>query len=313
MKQLGILLLCLTCFACAHSDNAAINASTAPAPDQRVVRLSKQKDDLVKFFQPMREETGDWLTQHPENGETFEEYVQSGPTLPTPERNTIYIQPVGAFSAEQLKVIRLTADYMRAFFNLHVVLRGPRPLGKVPAGMERVQYPNNRQIRTSYFIDALLPKLLPENAAALICLTNLDLFPGETWNYVFGQASLEKRVGVWSLWRLQKEGGKRASTDLVLDRTLKVAMHETGHMFSMRHCTKYECLMSGTNHLGETDRRPLDTCPECTMKIAWAMNYPASDRYKKLAEFWRKQRRADEERRMIQKRKAVEGGDSEIR
>ena len=35
-------------------------------------------------------------------------------------------------------------------------------------------------------------------------------------------------------------------------------MHETGHMFSMRHCTKYECLMSGTNHMGETDRRPLE-------------------------------------------------------
>ena len=41
-----------------------------------------------------------------------------------------------------------------------------------------------------------------------------------------------------------------------------VIAHETGHMFSMRHCTKYECLMSGTNHLNETDRRPIDACPE---------------------------------------------------
>ena len=54
-----------------------------------------------------------------------------------------------------------------------------------------------------------------------------------------------------------------------LKRTLKVAAHETGHMFSMRHCTKFECVMSGTNHLAETDRRPIDACPECTAKICW--------------------------------------------
>jgi archaemetzincin len=307
MKQLGILFLCLACFACAERDRSAANASTAPAPDRRVSQLSKQKNLLVKFFQPMKEEAGDWLTQHPENGETFEEYVHSAPTLPTKERKTIYIQPVGTFSAEQLRVIRLTAEYMKAFYNLPVVLWDARPLGNVAKDVQRVQYPNNRQIRTSYFIDDLLPKLLPADAAALICLTSFDLFPGETWSYVFGQASLEKRVGVWSLWRLEKGDGKRTGPDLFLDRTLKVAMHETGHMFSMRHCTKYECLMSGTNHLDETDRRPLDTCPECTMKIVWAMKDPAAERYKNLAEFWRKQGRTSEQKRMLEKQGAVEG------
>ena len=59
-------------------------------------------------------------------------------------------------------------------------------------------------------------------------------------------------------------------------------MHETGHMFTMRHCTKYECLMSGTNHLGESDRRPIDVCPECMLKIAWAMNYDPIERYENL-------------------------------
>jgi archaemetzincin len=178
-------------------------------------------------------------------------------------------------------------------------------LGKVPEDLQRVRYPNNRQIQATYFVDQLLPALLPSDAAALICLTSFDLYPGDTWNYIFGQASLEKRVGVWSLWRLEKENGKRAAKDLFLDRTLKVAMHETGHMFSMRHCTKYECLMSGTNHLGETDRRPLDTCPECTMKIAWGMKYNPRDRFKAIAEFWRKQGRVAEEKRSREKMEAV--------
>ena len=305
MRFHGILLLLTVALtACGEGTGTASNTAARPAPDRRVAELSTVKNSLSRFYRPMVVQDGDWLQSHPEDGETFEQYIESDPTLPTNERKTIYIQPIGKFSEKQMAVIRLTADYMRAFFNLPVKLRDPLPLGRVPDDMSRVQYPNNRQIQTTYFMDDLLPGLLPRDAAALICLTSFDLYPGETWNYVFGQASLEKRVGVWSLWRLERENGKPANTKLFLDRTLKVAMHETGHMFSMLHCTKYECLMSGTNHLGETDRRPLDTCPECTMKIAWAMKYGTADRFSKLAEFWRKQGRPDEQKLMLEKAKA---------
>jgi len=248
---------------------------------------------------------GDWLESHPENGETFEEYVESGPTLPTAERNKIYIQPLGDFTDDETKVVRLTADYLRAFYNLPVVLRDAEHVKDLPSDSQRIRYPGILQIKTSYFFN-LLPSMLPDDAAALICFTNYDLYPEDTWNYVFGQASLENRVGVWSLWRLERDGQKLTKANRFLDRTLKVATHETGHMFSMRHCKKYECLMSGTNNLDETDRRPLDTCPDCTMKIAWAMPYQPAERYKNLAEFWRKQNRTSEEKLMLEKMRAVE-------
>lgn len=307
MRSLFILFLCLLAASCGWGGSPAANTATAPAFDERTAELIKKKETLTRFFRPMQIRAGDWLDEHPEDGETFEEYVQSGPTLPTTERKTIYIQPIGKFSAEQLKVIGRTADYMRAFFSLPVVLRDQLPLTGVPKNLTRVQYPNNLQIRTSYFLDDLLPKLLPRDAAALICLTSNDLYPEDTWNFVFGQASLEKRVGVWSLWRLERDGTKRVMSDLLLARTLKVSMHETGHMFSMRHCTKYECLMSGTNHLEETDRRPLDVCPECVAKISWALNYPLSDRYKNLAAFWKKQGRTTEKQEMLDKAGALCG------
>ncbi len=305
MKRLGVLFLCLAFTACSSADEPAVNASAIPAHNQ-VAALSKAKTKLEKFSTPMVVQKGDWLESQPENGETFEEYVDSRPTLPTTERKTIYIQPIGKFSVKQMRVIQQAADYMRAFYNMPVVLREQRSIDGVTPDMVRVQYPNNMQIRTTYFVDQLLPGLLPADAAALLCFTNYDLYPGDTWNYVFGQASFEKRVGVWSLWRLERDGGKRAKPDHFLDRTLKIAMHETGHMFSMRHCIKYECLMSGTNHLDETDRRPLDTCSECTMKIAWAMKYGPAERYKNLAGFWSKQGRQHEEKRMLEKGKALE-------
>jgi len=282
---LVIALLALS--ACHWTGDTASNSPPVHG-DEEVSRLIVTKERLTPFFKPMTVQGGDWLESFPEDGETLEQYLASSPTLPTAERRTIYIQPMGTFTVEEKNVIKWTADYMKAFYNLPVRLLDVRPIKDVPPEYIRIQYPNNKQIQTTYFIDNILPKLIPDDAAAFICFTNYDLYPGATWNYVFGQASLNNRVGVWSLWRLQREDGKKAGPGLFLERALKVAMHETGHMFSLRHCTKYECLMSGTNHLDETDRRPLDTCPECTAKIAWAMKYPLVDRYKNLAEFWRR-------------------------
>lgn len=250
---------------------------------------------------------GDWLDQHPEDGETFEEYLKSNPTLPTAERRSIYIQPIGKFTPEQRSVIETTARYMKAFFNLPIKSLPERPLGKVPKELYRDRYPNNRQIRTEYFLDDVLPGILPKDAAALICFTNYDLYPGDTWNFVFGQANLVSRVGVWSLWQLERDGDRKADRGKFLARVLKIAMHETGHMFSMRHCTKYECLMSGTNHLDETDRRPLDTCPECSAKIAWAMRYPLAERYDNLAAFWKAEGNPGQRKAMAERYNAVRG------
>lgn len=291
--QTALLMAAVVLLAsCAKQDAQPDNAISEPPADARTEQLKRQRDAVTGIFKPMKILDGDWLQTQSEPGETFEQYIASGPTLPTDQRRTIYIQPIGRFTGEQRKAIRLTAEYMRAFYSLPVELLADRGLGKVPADLKRkAGYPPRDQIRTQYFIDDVLPKMLKDDAAALIAFTNYDLYPGDTWSFVFGQASLERRVGVWSLYRmndiiLEADNPK----DRLLFRTLKIAMHETGHMFSMRHCTKYECLMSGTNHLLETDRRPVDNCPECMAKLAWAMNYDPAERYEKLAEFWERQR-----------------------
>ena len=104
-------------------------------------------------------------------------------------------------------------------------------------------------------------------------------------NFVFGQASLSERVGVWSLYRLVKPDDNEAEFKRCLLRTMKIATHETGHMFGIPHCKKYECNMNGSNSLSETDRRPADACPECMAKLCWASKYPPRVRYEKLAVF----------------------------
>lgn len=301
----ALLLIAAFMFGCSSGEMPAANK--AAGRDELAEKLNRQKDAIVRFFKPMKVEEGDWLDTQKEAGESFDEYLNSDPTLPTPERRTIYIQPIGTFTAQQKKAMELSADYMRAFYNLPVKLNAERPLGNVPNDKKRlIAYKNNLQIRTGYFLDDVLPKMLPVDAAALIAFTSNDLYPGDTWSYVFGQATFSERVGVYSLYRLgDSTVAGRDEKDKLFTRALKVAMHETGHMFSMKHCTKYECLMSGTNHLAETDRRPLDSCPECMAKLAWAMRYDPAERYEKLADFWTKNGRSEEARLMQEKAKAV--------
>ncbi len=266
-----IIIFAVFAFGC--SQNLPPTANIASARDRLSEKLAKQKDAVAKFYKPMTVKEGDWLDSQKESGETFEEYIASNPTLPTAARRTIYIQPIGNFTAEQKRVIGLTSEYMQVFYNLPVKLNAETPLGNVPEDKQRSidRDGRNRQIRTNHFVEDVLPQMLPDDAAALIAFTNFDLYPGETWHFVFGQASLEKRVGVWSLYRLNDLAFEQDNAaDRLLTRTLKIATHEVGHMLSMKHCTRYECLMSGTNHLAETDRRPLDNCPECMAKVAWA-------------------------------------------
>jgi archaemetzincin len=292
----------------ACSDQAeTVSNKTDSDKNETIENLKKQRDAIVPFFSPMKIQSGDWLENQKEPGETFEEYIASNPTLPTAERRTIYIQPIGKFTSEQKKAIDAAAEYMRAFYDLPVKLNPVRALGNVPKdNQRRLGYKNNLQIRTSYFIDNVLPKLLPDDAAALIAFTNYDLYPEPTWAFVFGQASLDKRVGVWSLYQFADPITRKYEPRLLLSRTLKIAMHEMGHMFSMRHCTKYECLMSGTNHLLETDRRPMVNCPECMAKLAWGMKYDPATRYKNLAAFWKKHGWWDEAQLMLKKLAAIE-------
>ena len=286
-----IFFLLLSCAKTEPANQPAAETENRPAIDENASKLLKIKDSVAPFFQPMGEpEKYDWLASFKESGQTFEEYIGVNPTLPTADRRTIYIQPLGEFSPTELKTLQLTADYMKAFYNLPVKMNDVQPLGDIPAQMQRVlPTSGTKQLRTAYFLEKLLPEMLPSDAAAFICFTNYDLYPDENWHFVFGQATFEQRVGVWSLSRFGEPDKSAGDYRKFLARTLKIAMHETGHMFTMYHCTKYECLMSGTNHLDETDRRPLDVCPECMAKIAWAFKYEPTTRYRNLARFWQQQ------------------------
>ncbi len=211
----------------------------------------------------------DWLANHREKGQTFEEYVGSGPVTARGTRRVLHVQPIGAFTPTQCRIVSLVAEYLGLAYGLPVVAAADLPLTLVPGEARRTRF-GTEQLLTGYLLREILRPRLPADAVAMLGLTASDLWPGRGWNFVFGQASLADRVGVWSLHRDGDPDGSPDSFRLALVRAAKTAVHETEHMLSIQHCTAYECVMCGSNHREESDRRPLEFCPECVAKVWWA-------------------------------------------
>lgn len=259
-------------------------AGAEPADDETLPAEFKR---LLPLHKPLgKPGPHDWLANHDEPGQTFRQYVESHPVTPDRRRRVIYVQPLGEFTDTQREIVTQTAEFMRIYFGLPVKVRDGLSLDVVPAEARR-KHPSwgMDQILSTYVLYEVLYPRLPKDATACLGFTTSDLWPGEGWNFVFGQASLTHRVGVWSIYR---NGDPHESGDAwrrCLVRTLKTATHEVAHMFSMHHCTQYECNMCGSNHRAERDRLPPWLCPHCLAKLCWATKVDPRERFEKLIAF----------------------------
>ncbi|XP_061823484.1 archaemetzincin-2 [Nerophis lumbriciformis] len=93
----------------------------------------------------------------------------------------------------------------------------------------------------------------------------MDLCPEDSWNFVFGDASLNK--GHAGMLKNKPKQGDDSTFDghhtppihsSLLLRSCKTMTHEIRHMFGIKHYQWLSCVMQCSNHLEESDRRPLD-------------------------------------------------------
>jgi archaemetzincin len=252
-------------------------------------------DDTKGFQYLSPPKPGEWLSIYTETPQSIEKYQASVQVRPTDERRTIVLQPLGTFNDEQAKLLDAMRDYAALFFQLPVRLERPLPIeaeGKVlyknvPLGNRHGKY--DKQYNADRIMLDLLAPRLPKDALVYLGITMEDLYAGDL-RYVFGVATLSKRVGVYSLCRYFPEfwGLPRSDGDDVrgLRRACKVLNHETGHMFNLRHCVFYRCSMNGSNSLTETDAAPIHYCPVCHRKLQWNIGFDPAKRYGDLREFY---------------------------
>jgi archaemetzincin len=243
-------------------------ASASPADPLEIAQAKLRP--LFKHLGPTY--PGDWLAEHRESGQTYREFRAAMRTRAIDNFKTIRVVPIGPLTAGQKAVLDITVEFMRPFFGLPLVLDPVVRLESIPNDAQRVLHDiGPRQLLTSYLLNTVLTSRRHDEDAAVLGIAAIDLWPGPGWNFVFGQASLTERVGVWSMARNGNADGSASEQKICTTRTVMTATHETGHMFGIRHCIAWKCGMNGSNSLEERDHQPLEFCPECQPKLWWTL------------------------------------------
>ncbi|OJV50887.1 MAG: hypothetical protein BGO31_10455 [Bacteroidetes bacterium 43-16] len=244
----------------------------------RLHELTEKKD-------PAR--PGEWLYNKPgDMHQSLKAYIASGPYRTDSLHKKLYLVKIGAFDADAQAIFELTVNYLADYFQIDTDTIPALDAGLIPHAFKRI-HQGVPQLKSIYILDSLLPHYKPADAFALIAFTSTDLYPEDDWNFVFGQAKLRNGLGVWSLARLGKEGRDNPSNQTLL-RALKIAGHETGHMFSMPHCVNNVCNMNGSNSLAENDRQPEWLCWECLAKLCYNRNISPQKHLEALRAFHEK-------------------------
>ncbi|KAF0025256.1 hypothetical protein F2P81_022137 [Scophthalmus maximus] len=252
----------------------------------------------------------DWIPAHPEERQDFESFYRDPHRKnPNASHNTIYIQTIGSFGEVGVKTdlyVEWLRQYCQAFFfGLSVKLLPAVTVAETGCTFRVNSNSHNLQILTGDLLRFLCNRK-PKDAFCIVGITMIDLYPKDSWNFVFGQASLSMGMGVFSFaryddnfysrnyaGRLKKRLQPKQADYSVFDgyytppisstlllRSCKTMTHEIGHMFGIRHCQWLNCVMQGSNHLEESDRRTLDFCPICLRKLQVSVRFKIAERYK---------------------------------
>jgi len=243
-------------------------------------------------FAPLRRaRAGDWLEEHAEYPQSVARFAAEQPNRPDDTRRTIYLLPLGRLYPDTSPPIEVVARYVELYFGLPARVLPLVPVSELGVRMRQNPYSKNTQMHAGDVLE-WMKKRVPADAYAVMALTETDLYPQDSWNYVFGQASFHDRVAVQSTaryhpWFYGMEASPAEARALILRRTLKVVSHELGHAFGISHCTYFACVMNGSNHLEEADRAPMHLCPVDLRKLQTSTGFEPRPRYEALASFYR--------------------------
>ena len=114
-------------------------------------------------------------------------------------------------------VLEMLRGFCAAFFSeMRVELAPPLDLSAIPKLTSRVHKRTNRR---QYLVDDIIHFLSRRKLKKAYCIlgvTVVDLYPGPEWNFVLGQANMEKGSGVFSFGRYFNSSGGVSSEQMEL-------------------------------------------------------------------------------------------------
>ena len=100
-----------------------------------------------------------------------------------------------------------------------------------------------------------------------VIYTSVDLFI-PILTFVFGLGKLGGNIAIISSHRLNTTYyGLPPDEKILAERLVKETIHELGHLFYLRHCNNYRCVMASSNSADELDIKGSSYCQKCLPKI----------------------------------------------
>jgi len=124
-----------------------------------------------------------------------------------------------------------------------------------------------KQYSSSQILKKIRSLLEVKRHDKVLAIADVDLYV-ERLNFVFGEAELGGHFAIISLARLRQSFyGLQENKALFMERTLKEAVHELGHVYGLQHCPDSSCVMYFSNSLMDTDRKRASFCSRCGNKL----------------------------------------------
>ena len=262
--------------------------------------------EMDKFYDVISApEDGDWLMKHNEYGQTYDEYMRNSVIPATPKRDVIYLVPLSYgenISIDQGFLTGLLFICEAYFYGMKVKILDNKIDLKEQKISVKMNYETNKIQFNSNEIINILKKTIPDNAFCLISFTDQDLYSDRNelqkseseenkedeeilYNntYCYGLTMLKQRLGVFSFARFDplfyfqnvKESSENQKQKelltkyffILFKRACKVVVKEISHMFGIKNCVYYKCIINGFNSIEEFDYRPFEVCPICLRKL----------------------------------------------
>ena len=261
--------------------------------------------EIEKFYDIISPpEEGDWLMKHKEFGQTHDEYMRNSVIPATSKRDVIYLVPLSYgdnISIDQGFLTGLLFICEAYFYGMKVKILDNKIDLKEKKVSVKMNYETNKIQFNANDIIHILKKKLPNNAFCLISFTDQDLY-SETEDsksdkeenkeneeiiynntYCYGLTMLKQRLGVFSFARYdplfyyknpnessENQKQKELLTKyffILFKRACKVIVKEISHMFGLKNCVYFKCIMNGFNSIEEFDNRSFEICPVCLRKL----------------------------------------------
>ncbi len=135
---------------------------------------------------------------------------------------------------------------------------------KIDFSKENPDYAYNK-VRGQYLSGEIIKRInIKRNSQKVLGIVDLDLCT-PVLTYVFGEAQLDGKSGVVSLFRLRE--GSYGEPEIVFKRFYKELLHELGHLFGLTHCSLKNCVMHFSANVKQIDLKGEQFCEACLDKL----------------------------------------------